>query len=179
MSSDRLTPFSYCVLALVGRDGAGPHDLARMMRAQGGLYWAAAESQWYAEPKRLEQLGLLRSTRQPGRTTPRTHYELTEEGRSVLRDWLGRPSSLPRIQHEALVRVLAADLGRDEDVLTSLGSLREDVSAKRELLEEAKERAATLPHRERRLRLVHRLGELFLDAHEQWLDEVEQELSQP
>jgi DNA-binding PadR family transcriptional regulator len=179
LSSDRLTPFSYCVLALVGRDGAGPHDLARMMRAQGGLYWAAAESQWYAEPKRLEGLGLLRSTRQPGRTTPRTHYELTEEGSAALREWLGRPSSLPRIQHEALVRVLAADLGRDEDVLASLGSLREDVAEKRELLEAAKERAATLPHRERHLHLVHRLGELLLDAHDEWLDEVEQGLAEP
>jgi DNA-binding PadR family transcriptional regulator len=179
LSSDRLTPFSYCVLALVGRDGAGPHDLARMMRAQGGLYWAAAESQWYAEPKRLERLGLLRSTRRPGRTTPRTHYELTEEGISALQEWLGAPSSLPRIQHEALVRVLAADLGRDEDVLTSLGALREDVAAKRELLDAAKERAATLPHRERHLQLVHRLGELLLDAHEQWLDEVQRELADP
>jgi DNA-binding PadR family transcriptional regulator len=150
-----------------------------MMGAQGGLYWAAAESQWYAEPKRLERLGLLRSTRQPGRTTPRTHYELTEEGSSALREWLAQPSSLPRIQHEALVRVLAADLGSDEDVLASLGALREDVEAKRELLEVAKERAATLPHRERQLRLVHRLGGLLLDAHEQWVDEVEQELAKP
>jgi DNA-binding PadR family transcriptional regulator len=179
LSSPRLTPFSYCVLALVGRDGAGPHDLARMMRAQGGLYWAAAESQWYAEPKRLERLGLLRSSRQEGRTTPRTHYELTEEGRAALRDWLARPSSLPRVQHEALVRVLAADLGRDEDVVTSLDSLREDVAAKRELIAAAEERAGTLPHRERNLRLVHRLGELLLDAHEQWLDEVQRELGGP
>jgi DNA-binding PadR family transcriptional regulator len=150
-----------------------------MMQAQGGLYWAAAESQWYAEPKRLERLGLLRSTRQPGRTTPRTHYELTEEGAAALREWVGQPSSLPRIQHEALVRVLAADLGRDADVLASLSALREDVAEKRELLTAAKERAATLPHRERHLRLVHRLGDLLLDAHQQWLDEVERELAQP
>ena len=75
--------------------------------------------------------------------------------------------------------VLAADLGRDEDVLESLAGLREDVAAKRELLDAAKERAATLSHRERHLRLVHRLGDLLLDEHEQWLDEVEQELAQP
>ena len=178
MSSEQLTPFSYTVLVLVGEGGAGPHDLVQMMR-RGRVYWSSSESQWYAEPKRLERLGLLRSTRQPGRTTPRTHYELTEEGRATLREWLGRPSSLPRIQHEALVRVLAADLGRDEDVLASLGSLREDVAAKRELIHAAKERTATLPHRQRHLRLVHRLGDLLLDAHEQWLDEVEQELAQP
>ena len=76
---------------------------------------------------------------------------------------------LPRIQHEALV----------QDVLASRGSLQEDVAAKRELLEAAKERAARLPHRERHLHLVHRLGDLLLDAHEQWLDEVERELAQP
>jgi DNA-binding PadR family transcriptional regulator len=167
------------VLALVGRDGAGPHDLSRMMRAQGGLYWAAAESQWYAEPKRLEKLGLLRASTQPGRTTPRTHYELTEAGIAALGEWLGHPSSLPRIQHEAVVRVLAGDLGRDEDILASLGSLREDVAAKRALMTAAKERAANWPHRERYLLLVHRLGDLLLDAHEQWLDEVERELAQP
>ena len=176
MSSGRLTPFSYCVLALVGREGAGPHDLTRMMRAQGGLYWTAAESQWYAEPKRLERLGLLRSRKQPGRTTERTHYELTDEGLAALRDWLARPSSLPRVQHEAVVRLLAADLGGEEDVRASLAALRDEIDAARPLLEAAVERAATLPHRERYLRLVHRLGSLLLDAHAQWLDEVEREL---
>src|SRR5262249_48646473 len=130
-----------------------------MMQAQGGLYWTAAESQWYAEPKRLERLGFLRSTKQPGRTTPRTHYELTDDGTAALREWLGQPSSLPRIQHEALVRVLAADLGRDEDVLASVDALREDIAAKRELIAAARERAEGLPHRERYLRLVHRLGD--------------------
>jgi DNA-binding PadR family transcriptional regulator len=143
------------------------------------MYWTAAESQWYAEPKRLEGLGLLRSSQREGRTTPRTHYELTDDGRAALREWLGRPSSLPRIQHEALVRVLAADLGSDDDVLAGLGALREDIAAKRELLAAAKERAATIPHRERYLMLAHRLGDLLLDAHEQWLNEVEKELGEP
>ena len=150
-----------------------------MMRVQGGLYWTAAESQWYSEPKRLERLGLLRSSRQEGRTTPRTHYELTDEGRDALREWLAQPSSLPRVQHEAVVRVLAADLGSDAEVAASLRALGDDIAAKRELLVAARERAALFPHRERYIRLVHRMGELLLDAHEQWLDEVEQELGQP
>ena len=62
MSSDRLSPTSYAVLVLVGRGGAGPHDLVRMRR-QGRIYESAAESQYYAEPKRLERLGYLRSER--------------------------------------------------------------------------------------------------------------------
>src|SRR5690349_752740 len=109
LSSDRLTPFSYCVLALVGEGGAGPHDLTRMMR-QGRIYWTAAESQWYAEPKRLEVLGYLRSEKRPGQTRERTHYTLTARGRKALRAWIAQPSALPRVQHEAIVRVLAGDL---------------------------------------------------------------------
>jgi PadR family transcriptional regulator, regulatory protein AphA len=179
LSSDRLTPFSYVVLALVGRGGAGPHDLTRMMRQQGGLYWSAAESQWYAEPKRLERLGYLRSRKEPGRTTPRTHYELTAAGRSALRVWAGEPSGLPRIQNEAIVRLLAGDLVGDETLRTSLGALREEIALQRTRLGVADEIAETLPHRERYLRLVHSLGRALLDAHEAWLDEVERELSAP
>jgi hypothetical protein len=40
-------------------------------------------------------------------------------------------------------------------------------------------RSAPAAHRERYLGLVHRLGDLLLDAHEQWLDDVERELAQP
>lgn len=177
LSSTELRPFSYVVLVLVGRGGAGPHDLVRMMRAQGGLYWAAAESHWYAEPKRLERLGYLRSRKEPGRTTERTEYELTKQGVAALREWLKQPSPFPRIQHEAVVRVLAADLGSDEDVVESLSALEEEIAARRVLVDEALERAKALPHRERQLRLVHRLGSLLLDAHEQWLRDVRSELS--
>jgi DNA-binding PadR family transcriptional regulator len=165
------------VLALVGRGGAGPHDLARMERQQGGLYWSAADSQWYAEPKRLADLGLLRSRKEPGRTRERTHYTLTAAGRAALRRWIAEPTGLPRIQHEGVVRVLAGDLGGDEAVLGSLASLRTEVADQRARLREAEQIAQTLPHRTRYLMLVHRLGNLMLDAHEQWLDEVEAELS--
>ena len=164
------------MLALVGQRGAGPHDLTRMMR-QGRLYWSAAESQWYAEPKRLERLGYLRSQKRPGRTNERTHYTLTARGRRALRAWIAAPSSLPRMQHEALVRVLAGDLGDDAELLTSLGALRAEVTEQRSRLREAEQIASTLPHRERYLRLVHRLGHLTLDAHERWLDEIERELA--
>lgn len=176
MSSGRLTPFSYVVLALIGEGGAGPHDLSSMMR-RGSIYWAAAESQWYGEPKRLEQLGYLRSEKRPGKTTSRTHYLLTAEGRNALRDWLARPSSLPRFQNEAIVRVLAGDIGGDDPALgASLAHMRDDIAAARANLDLAEEAVAALPHRERYLRLVHAYGRALLDMHERWLDEAEREL---
>jgi PadR family transcriptional regulator, regulatory protein AphA len=175
MSNDSLTPFSYVVLTLVGEGGAGAHDLVRMARS-GRVFWDAADSQWYAEPKRLEALGHLAARKEPGRTRPRTHYTLTDKGRKALAAWMEEPARFPRIQHEAIVRLLAADIVGEEAVLESLRALREeiaDISARRDSAEAI---AATLPTREKYLLLNHRLARRILQAHTDWLDEIEREL---
>ena len=178
MSSDRLNPLSYVVLALIGEGGAAPYDLVEMTRRGARLYWAAAPSKIYAEPKRLEQLGYVSSRREPGRTGERTHYTLTAAGRDALRTWVAQPSGFPRIYHEAACRVLAGDLADDDAVLTSMTSLRRDLRDLDLLLDEAERVSDTLPHRQRQLRLVHSLGRKLVAAHDEWLDELEQELGQ-
>ena len=177
MSSDELTPFSYAVLVLVGEGGAGAHDLVQMMR-RGRVYWASSESQWYAEPKRLERLGLLRSRKEPGRTRARTVYELTDSGRAALREWAVTPVGFPRIQNEAIVRVLAADIVGDERALEGLRGLRADLDEIDASLDAAEEIARGLPHRERYLMLNHSLARRLVQAHREWLDEAERELGQ-
>ena len=175
MSSDRLTPTSYAVLVLVGRGGAGPHDLVRMMR-QGRIYESAAESQYYAEPKRLERLGYLRSERVPGRTHDRTHYVLTERGVAALRQWMTERPQHPQVGADPILRLLAADLVGEAAVKDSLLSMREDLDDLRARLDEADEVAKTLPHREKYLRLNHRLARRVVDAYDEWLHDVEREL---
>jgi PadR family transcriptional regulator, regulatory protein AphA len=171
----KLHPFSYVVLALIGERGAGAHDLVRMMR-QGRVYWAASESHYYAEPKRLERLGLLRSEKRPGVTTQRTHYMLTEPGREALVQWLGQPAAFTRIQSEAIVKVLASDLTDDASVAASIGALRAQIEELEAGVAESEQMIPDLPHRARNLRLVHRYGRAMLDLHRQWVEEVEREL---
>ena len=175
LSSDDLSAFSHIVLILVGSEGAGPHDLVRMER-QGPIYSDFAESQWYAEPKRLEKLGYLRSRKEAGRTRPRTHYTLTQKGRRAIRDWMREPARFSRIQMEPAWRLLGADLAGEQAVLESLRPLREQIADLRARLDLGVAMAPTLPGRERYLLLNHGLARRIVDAHAEWLDEVERTL---
>lgn len=175
MSSAELTPFSYEILALIGRGGAGPHDLLRMVR-RGRIYAWAGESQYYVEPKRLAGLGYLDASKQPGRTRERTVYTLTEKGLRALRAWARTPPRFPRLRHDALARVLASDLVGEETVRESVLALRDEIAELRALVSEGEAAAELLPHRRKYLLLNHHFAHRLLDIHLEWLDEVERQL---
>jgi PadR family transcriptional regulator, regulatory protein AphA len=174
--SAKLTPFSYVVLVLVGEGGAGAHDLVRMMREGQYVFWAAATSQWYAEPKRLAEHGYLHAERAPGRTHERTHYTLTDAGREALRDWLAQPSAFTRIQCEPVVRLLGSEYADREAVLASLETLRAPLQETYDALERLSEVGASLPHRAAVIAVNHRFARRLLDAHAAWLEEAEDAL---
>jgi PadR family transcriptional regulator, regulatory protein AphA len=174
--STELTDLSYVVMNLIGRNGAGPHDLVQMARRGQRLYWAGAASKIYEQPKRLERLGYLVSEKTPGKTRERTHYRLTNKGIAALREWLARPTPFPRIQSEAAIRIQTSDLADDPSViLESFKSLRAEIEELSAILDEAERREPQFPHRRRQLRLLHSLGRRILQAHLDWIEEVEHE----
>jgi DNA-binding PadR family transcriptional regulator len=176
LSRQELTAFSYRVLALVGRNGAGAHDLVRMAR-RGRIYAYGAASQYYAEPKRLERLGYLSARKEPGKTRERTHYTLTEKGLAALREWGREPTPFPRMDHQGVTRVLAADLIGVEAVRASISALRAEIADVSARLDEAEAVAETLPHRRKYLLLNVRLARRLLEAHLTWVKDVEHELA--
>lgn len=172
---DTLSPFSYVILSLVGRGGASAHDIVQMMR-RGREYWAAAESHYYAEPKRLAALGYLSATPAPGKTTQRHVYSLTARGAEALREWLAQPTGFPRIQSEAAVRVLASEFADAGAVLKSLRSMRAELDEIDAALDGGPEAAERFPHRARAILLVSDYGRRIVRAHREWLEVVEAEL---
>ncbi len=163
------------IFGLVGSQGAGPHDLVRMAR-RGRMYAAAAESQFYAEPKRLERLGYLASRKEPGRTHPRTHYTLTPKALAALRAWAPEPVRYPRALHEGVARLLVADLVGEQPVREGIAALRAELDELDQELDQADAAAGTLPHRAKYLRINHRLARRLIAAHREWIAEVEREL---
>ena len=175
-SRDDLTLFSYETLALVGRGGAGAHDLLQMARVGRFLAWAG-ESQYYVEPKRLATLGYLEARKEPGKTRERTVYRLTEKGLDALREWARTPVRFTPFKSEALLRTLATDLVGEEAVREGFATLRDDLEDMRARVEETAVRAKALPHREKYLNLGLEFIEGLIGLYEELVAKVEQDFA--
>jgi DNA-binding PadR family transcriptional regulator len=176
MSSDELGLFSYEILGLVGRDGAGAHDLLRMARRGRLLDWAG-ESRYYTEPKRLAALGYLDARTEPGKTRPRTVYTLTQRGLDALHAYASTPVEVTPLKSEALLRLLLTDLVGEATTRESLATLRDDIADVLARLDESEASAATLPHRSKYLLMVTAFLRRYVDLHLDLVDEVERELA--
>jgi DNA-binding PadR family transcriptional regulator len=168
--------FSYEILGLVGREGAGAHDLLRLAQRGRILAWAG-ESQYYVEPKRLAKLGYLDARKEPGKTRERTVYTLTDKGLEALRDYARTPVSFTPLKSEPLIRLLIADLVGEAATRESMATLREDIADLEARLDQTEASAAGLPHRSKYLLLATGFLRQLLDLHTQLVDDVERELA--
>jgi DNA-binding PadR family transcriptional regulator len=101
------------------------------MRRNLHYLWPRAESNIYAEPKRLVEGGFaeVRSQRQGKR--PRTVYSITRQGRKALEDWLSEPAAASKLESEALVKLMFAPYGSKGSLLTTLQRFRDDAEGRR------------------------------------------------
>src|SRR5919201_6781141 len=144
--NNELTFFSYEILGLVGRGGAGAHDLLRMARHGRILDWAG-ESQYYVEPKRLAKIGYLEARKEPGKTRERTVYTLTAKGLEALRAYAQTPVRFTPVKSELLLRLLIADLVGEAATRKGITALRDDIADLSDRLDASEASAETLPHR--------------------------------
>jgi PadR family transcriptional regulator AphA len=118
-----LTATSYAVLSVLSLRPHSTYDITRQMRLSLHYMWPRAESNVYAEPRRLVEAGLAAAREEWSGKRRRTVYEITAAGRAALADWLGSPSSPPRYESEALVKVMFAENGSRDDLLASIRAI--------------------------------------------------------
>jgi DNA-binding PadR family transcriptional regulator len=124
-----LTTTSYAVLAILALRDHSTYELTKQMRLSMHYIWPRAESNVYAEPKRLVAAGLAASRKESTGRRRRTIYSITAAGRAALREWLASPSSRQRYESEAVLKVLFAEHGTLEDLKASIRALREDAAS--------------------------------------------------
>ena len=121
-----LTTTSYAVLSVLSLRDHSTYDLIRQMQLSMHYMWPRAESNVYAEPRRLVDAGLATAREEWTGQRRRTVYSITAAGRAALADWIASPSARPRYECEALVKVMFAENGTREDLLGQIRRLRED-----------------------------------------------------
>lgn len=163
-------------MSLVGRHGASGPELVEMAQGAAPLFWTGAATHVLREARRLADDGYLDARREAAKTRPKTVFTMSGKGARAFREWLGQPSTYPRIQHEAAIRLFASDMGDPEDVLRSLRALRDALPALEAACSTYEERARAIPHRTKAIVLELSLARRLIAAHREWLDDVEREL---
>jgi PadR family transcriptional regulator AphA len=134
-----LTTTSHGVLSVLALRSHSTYELTKQMQRSLHYLWPRAESNVYAEPKRLVDAGLAgaRVERNGGRR--RTIYSITQAGRDALATWLDAPSAPQRYESEALMKVFFAENGTKDGLLASIRALRHDALAAIEHFQELAE----------------------------------------
>jgi PadR family transcriptional regulator, regulatory protein AphA len=125
----QLTTTSYAILCLLAIRPWSTYELAKQMRRSLHHIWPRAESNVYAEPKRLLEGGLATAEVQKVGERPRTLYTITPQGRQALERWLETESAPTRVESETLVKVLFGNYGTKDTLLTNLRAFAAEAEA--------------------------------------------------
>jgi DNA-binding PadR family transcriptional regulator len=158
VSTGRLSTTSYVVLGMIGLRGPStPYDLKRGIGHSVGYFWPFPHAQLYAEPERLERMGLLAVQSEDGGRR-RKVYSLTEAGRSALWEWLASPTNVHfQMRDVAELKLFFNELGDPGNVARLA---REQISQHQQRIaeyEEMQARFGELPEVARRM-VTLRLG---------------------
>lgn len=124
-----LTTTSYAILGQLALQPWTMYDLAAQMRRNVTYFFPRAESQVYAEPKKLVELGLAAADTEATGRRARTVYRITDAGRAELARWLAEPTSKgPVLEYETMLRVMLSPFGRPQDLAATLEQARDDIA---------------------------------------------------
>jgi DNA-binding PadR family transcriptional regulator len=122
-----MTTSSYAVLALLHLRPWTGYELTQQAQRSLRYAWPKSERLLYSEPKKLVELGYATTRRETSGNRSRNVYEITNEGREALGDWTRSRTQPPRIEIEALLRLLFADHGSPTDLSRALDELEADI----------------------------------------------------
>lgn len=128
----KLTTTSYVILGHLALRSWSTYELAQQIKRSTNAYWPRAESKIYEEPKKLVAHGLATARREYTGRRPRTVYAITQNGRKALQHWLDTPGQAPLVEFEGLVKVLFAEQGSKQQLLSTISTIREQAQRTRD-----------------------------------------------
>jgi PadR family transcriptional regulator, regulatory protein AphA len=121
----RLKPGSYLILGMLDSGVSTGYAIKRAVDRSTRFFWAASLAQVYPELAALEEGGYIVGSDEPHGDRPRRTYQLTDQGRTALAEWL-RSERVPDFEQrdEGLLRVFFADALPLDEALELVRRLR-------------------------------------------------------
>lgn len=123
------TATSYAMLGLLAMRPWTTYELAKQMGRSLHHVLPRAESNVYAEAKRLEADDLVRSERTSTGRRARTTYTITTAGRAALAAWLTEPARPMTLEAEPIVKLLFAQAQPPAVLLEHIEGVRASAEA--------------------------------------------------
>lgn len=117
---------SFAILGQLAFRPWSAYELIQEMKRNFHYFYPRAESGLYAELKKLEQAGYVRSSQETRRNKDRRVYTITPEGSRVLEAWLDTDPGPIRLEFEGLLRVFLARFGSSSGLKKTLEMVREE-----------------------------------------------------
>ncbi len=165
----------YPILALLAERPAHGYELKQAFDDRFGAVWPPINvGQIYNTLSALERDGLVKGQEVPQRgAPPRRVYELTDEGRGALKEWVTAPSSNPTLKEESIVKLVLAHVAGVADPMTLIDQQRQEYfRAVRELNELAARQDNDAP-----AKLLIGGASLYIEALLRWMDMCEEEFT--
>jgi DNA-binding PadR family transcriptional regulator len=118
-----LTTTSFAILGLLALRPWRTYDLAKQARRSLSHFWPRAESNLYAEAKRLVAGGYAAAQFEQCGGRRRTVYTITPRGHKALRLWISEPGGAVLSESEPLLKVFYADQGSKADLLETIRAI--------------------------------------------------------
>jgi len=122
-----MTTSSFAVLALLALKPWTGYELTRQAHRSLRYAWPKSERLLYSEPKKLVELGYATVRKEAVGIRTRNVYAITERGREALNEWTRTRTQPPRLEIEALLRLLFADHGSRDDLVRALDEFESDL----------------------------------------------------
>lgn len=133
-SQRELTTTSYAILGLLAIRPWSTYELAKQMQRNFHFFWPRAESNLYAEPKRLVSGGWAKAVSTANGQRRRTVYSITTLGRRALEQWLREPAVPARFEAEPIVKFAFAPNSTKPNMVANLRRFREDAETRQKQL---------------------------------------------
>jgi len=115
-----LTTTHYALLCLLSAREWTAYELVGQMERSVGAVWPRAQSNLYADLKRLATDGMADAVTEHIGRRPRTTYRITRHGRALLGEWLSSPGAAPSFECEALLKLAFAPSTTKEATIAQL-----------------------------------------------------------